>query len=280
MASRVITVTDPSVVTNDTLDSYNNYSDVDGLLGSMTPAEAAAGKTVTLNDGNVHQVTTKPVGTANGEFSAVISNAVEVDLGSAYLLEDDFTGTTIDTNKWNVTNPSSSIFITQNNELDVYADHTESVSSYTDYIYSNLSFNMATTKCLSFDLKVDNQNELYWGFGFVINNDNRIQIQRSTTNGDIYVQARESAVNIIPATGYTLDVSTYQRFKLLATATDTSIYHWTGASWNQIATSPHSWSTNLTVGATTANQASGSAPTRMNIDNLFVTDYDYATQTP
>lgn len=80
MADKVITVTSPSVVTNDTLASYNNYSDQDGLLGSMTPAEASAGKTVTLSDGVVHQVTTKPVGTTNGEFSAVVSNAVSVDL--------------------------------------------------------------------------------------------------------------------------------------------------------------------------------------------------------
>lgn len=85
MADRIITVTNPSVVTNDTLASYNNYSDVDGLLGSMTPTEAANGKTVTLSDGSVHQVTTKPVGTTNGEFTAVVSNSVEVDLSTGVL---------------------------------------------------------------------------------------------------------------------------------------------------------------------------------------------------
>lgn len=95
--NKVITVTTPSVVTNDTLASYNAYSDQDGSLGSLSVAEAAAGKTFALSDGVVHSVTVKPVGTSNGEFSAVISNAVTVDLsgvGTTYGL--DFTKTEVD----------------------------------------------------------------------------------------------------------------------------------------------------------------------------------------
>lgn len=103
MADRIITVTNPSVVTNDTLSGYNNYSDIDGQLGTtMTPTEATNGHTVALSDGVVHEVTTKPVGTTNGEFSAVVSNAVTVDLTIAtpvYGLQFSSTSALVNNNK-------------------------------------------------------------------------------------------------------------------------------------------------------------------------------------
>ena len=81
MANKVITVTTPSVGTGDTVASYNAYSDQDGSLGSLSVAEAAAGKTFALSDGVVHSVTVKPVGTSSGEYNAP-SNAVTVDLSA------------------------------------------------------------------------------------------------------------------------------------------------------------------------------------------------------
>jgi hypothetical protein len=85
--NKVVTVTAASVVTGDTLEGYNFYSDQEGatpLNGGtvVTPANAAAGQTYALTDGVVHSVTAKPVGVSNGEFSAVVSNAVSVDLSS------------------------------------------------------------------------------------------------------------------------------------------------------------------------------------------------------
>ena len=86
--NKVVTVTAASVVTGDTLEGYNFYSDQEGatpLNGGtvVTPANAAAGQTYALTDGVVHSVTAKPVGVSNGEFSAVESSAVSVDLTSA-----------------------------------------------------------------------------------------------------------------------------------------------------------------------------------------------------
>jgi hypothetical protein len=86
--NKVVTVTNASVVTNDTLEGYNFYSDQEGatpLNGGtvVTPANAAAGQTYALTDGVVHSVTAKPVGTTNGEFTAVVSNAVTVDLAAS-----------------------------------------------------------------------------------------------------------------------------------------------------------------------------------------------------
>jgi hypothetical protein len=80
-----VTVTAASVVTNDTLAGYNIYSNQDGKLNTsvVAPATAAAGVDYSLTDGVVHNITAKPVGTINGEFTAVSSSAVSVDLTGA-----------------------------------------------------------------------------------------------------------------------------------------------------------------------------------------------------
>ena len=83
--TKKITVTSPSVVTNDTLLGYNFYSDEDGKLNTtvVAPATANAGVDYSLSDGVSHNITAKPVGTANGEFAAVESEVISVDLTAA-----------------------------------------------------------------------------------------------------------------------------------------------------------------------------------------------------
>jgi hypothetical protein len=80
-----VTVTAASVVTNDTLAGYNIYSNIDGKLNTsvVAPATANAGVDYSLTDGVIHNITAKPVGTVNGEFTAVASSAVSVDLTGA-----------------------------------------------------------------------------------------------------------------------------------------------------------------------------------------------------
>lgn len=82
MANKIVKVTSPSVVTGDTLASYNVYTDKPSaktLVGTMTPAEASAGKTLAFADGLNHNVSVYPVGTTTGEFNEE-SNVVVVDL--------------------------------------------------------------------------------------------------------------------------------------------------------------------------------------------------------
>lgn len=81
--NKIITVTTIPTRTGDTVASYNAYSSVDGLLGTLTPAEAAAGKTFALSDGASHNVTVKTVWTTAGESTTNESNIVVVDLTSS-----------------------------------------------------------------------------------------------------------------------------------------------------------------------------------------------------
>lgn len=137
MADKIITVTVQSIVTNDTLDSYNNYSDIDGSLGSMTVQESIDGKEVALSNGEVHEVTTKPVGTTNGEFSAVVSNSVQVDTGAAgdVMYDTDLAGN--DFTDW--TSPTGDVVTYLNGRIQI--TNPDGVSAAAITINNSASFN-------------------------------------------------------------------------------------------------------------------------------------------
>lgn len=79
--NKIVTVTTiPTRSDADTVASYNIYSNIDGLLDNMSPAEAAAGHTVSLSDGSLHNVTVKTVWTTAGESTTNVSNIEVVDL--------------------------------------------------------------------------------------------------------------------------------------------------------------------------------------------------------
>jgi len=84
MANKIVTVTTAATKSGDTVASYNVYTDKPSagtLVGTMTPAEASAGKTLVFADSLNHNVTAKAVFTTSGE-SSLSSNIVVVDLSS------------------------------------------------------------------------------------------------------------------------------------------------------------------------------------------------------
>jgi hypothetical protein len=115
--NKTITVTAVSVGTGDTLASYNAYSDkptTKTSLGTLSIAEAAAGKVFALTDGLNHNITVYPVGTSSGEFNAA-SNSENVDLSTPSGITDistlTATGKTLDVSaNIGVNYPTSIIF--------------------------------------------------------------------------------------------------------------------------------------------------------------------------
>lgn len=85
--NKLIKVTVIPTLTGDTIASYNVYSNIDGLLGTMTIAEAASGKLFALSDGASNNITVKGVWTTGGETTTAGSNVVVVDLSSSYVLD-------------------------------------------------------------------------------------------------------------------------------------------------------------------------------------------------
>jgi hypothetical protein len=290
--NKVVTVTDPSVVTNDVLSGYNIYSDQDGLLDNATPAEANAGHTVSLSDGVVHQVTAKPVGASNGEFSSVISNQFEVDLSSTSILfEDDFTGATIDTAKWTVTNDTPAVMdISQNNEL--IFELLNSAAGATlgdDMLIGKTGFAESTAKVYGFDIQVSEQNSSSQWFIGVNNNsssailDDRVGFMRtSSTAGDVLAAVYNSGS--LSSESVTLDIETSAKtVKIIVNNGSADFYYWNGSGWTKLgATASYTGAgANMypivIVRAIAANGTNGDL---FKFDNYTVADSDYSTQYP
>lgn len=280
--NKTVTVTSASVVTNDTLASYNVYSDQDGLLDNMTPAEAAAGHVVSLSDGVSHSVTVKPVGTSNGEFSAVTSNAVTVDLsgGSTITFEDDFTGTVIDTAKWTVTNTTAQCTITQNGNLIFDQDGAESPALYDCKIVSDTGFALTGIVALKFDINnttvaAAEANKIF-GLGNGTHNDS-VVIQRVTNDASqTQLIIKEGGANTYVSTVTANYTGTWKI--LIAANGDTSFWRWNGASWTQAGVTT---ATSLTTGTYyVQGTVGGNANSTFTVDNVKVADADFATENP
>lgn len=285
--SKVVKVTSASVGTGDTLASYNVYSDQDGLLGNLTAANAAdPGLTVSLTDGLVHDITAKPVGTSSGEYNAP-SNAVEVDLsgGSSIVFSDDFTGSTIDTAKWTIVNPTpSSISITQNNEI-IYStlNNTGDSPLGTDYIISKTGLEVGTgTAVFSFDLYFETLGSgpsSNVGISKATPGNTRadiFRIGRSTTENTITFNATvgdvdESAANVV-ANCY--DV--YKTFKIKFIDGACTFYHWDGSSWDLLNTRPSTYSGVFYIWGAAQNNLVKD----FKLDNVYITNTDFTTQYP
>jgi hypothetical protein len=122
--NKTLTVTIASIGTNDTLVSYNIYSDQDGLLDNATPTEATNGHIVSLSDGVLHSITAKPVGTL-GEYNNP-SNAVSVDLTVSFTAPTIAVTVTVD-----FTPVLSNFNITNTNKDRVYFDVSADITGMT-----------------------------------------------------------------------------------------------------------------------------------------------------
>ncbi len=137
--NKTVTVTTPSIVSNDTLVSYNVYSNIDGLLGNMTPSQASDGFVISLSDNAIHNVYARPVGVINGEFVNATSNIVVEDTSLdteapviGVLSLGTVTGTTIELN-W--TAATDNVGVTS---YDIYRNVSDAGYSYHATVAGNV----------------------------------------------------------------------------------------------------------------------------------------------
>lgn len=203
------------------------------------------------------------------------------------LFEDDFTGTTIDPAKWDLTNPNSSnVTFTQNGNLTIASDGTNSLSAGANFLLSDDVWDLSTTKAFSFDLASNNQ-DCYGGWVVGLSNgvDNYIVIYNgsSASGNNIRMIAAESASIFINTADIALPISASTTFKVLVTATETSISYWNGSVWVSIVSASHTWSANdLKIRLAQGNNVNDTAPNlNTNVyDNVYITDGDFLTRYP
>lgn len=203
------------------------------------------------------------------------------------LFQDDFTGTTIDPAKWDLTNPNSSnVTFTQNGNLTIASDGTNSLSAGANFLLSDDVWDLSTTKAFSFDLASNNQ-DCYGGWVVGLSNgvDNYIVIYNgsSASGNNIRMIAAESASIFINTADIALPISASTTFKVLVTATETSISYWNGSVWVSIVSASHTWSANdLKIRLAQGNNVNDTAPNlNTNVyDNVYITDGDFSTRYP
>lgn len=201
------------------------------------------------------------------------------------VLEDDFTGTVIDTNKWEVVNPSpSNITITQNETLQFDVITNVNVAPYTTYIQSVDDFDLPNDLFLSFDLSrlipaSGNDFPFLFGFG-----------DEDSTGENIIVTQRvdkdpDSIILIVKENGVVVNNIEYNiaynnRFKISKLSNgEISFHYWNVNTWTEIVSGI---STTLTSGTLKIYSTVGGGATAnyFEVDNLFLTNVDYSTETP
>lgn len=195
------------------------------------------------------------------------------------LLEDDFTGVTIDTNKWAVTNPDpAKVVISQNGFLELdsiagavastYANNVTSVDAWTDTILS-LQADLTQVVALGQSPSI--------GFMLWVDNNNWVAVWAAT---DVNTLA---AIRIQSGGSPVLNADTLFDFngkwKIEKDGNDWSFYRHDGTSWVQVGTTQTE-----NIGATFKVMSQAGAhltnAQTFRVDNLFLTDRIYTSETP
>lgn len=219
----------------------------------------------------------------NGRFNINVFNVENPGDPSYILFKDDFTGTTIDTNKWTVVEPNTAkVEITQNDKLIFTSKSTSTETTFINYLVS-AALDLTTLKVITFDIFKGADNSNLWSIGLNLHSPplqtDYISIQKSNTNGNIWLRVWDSGAGV-HQDDITLDIeTTIQTFKIVIN-TDIEYYHWTGGAWVQIGTtfSTHGLTGNYYPYLT--QQDSTTATNFLDVDNFVVTDTDFSTQRP
>lgn len=241
---------------------------VSGSTLTVTEQTGTGGATITVsaNDGKG--------GVSNDSFELTVSSSV------APLLSDDFTGTTIDTTKWTVTDPADELAISQNETIKFHATGVTSVDAYANNMIAATGYTDAL-QVLAADFIFTNTPTNNFFFELRVDANNTVRIV-----GDISSTSRAKARLLIVQGGlvaYDLKSSidfNNKRWKIKKDGSNNiSFFYWDGAAWVQVGVTQ-----TVNIGTTfkpymSMSGVAGDVAT-MEWDNLRLTNYDYTTRLP
>lgn len=267
----------------DTVNTFDSGSE----FSNFAAKDSTTDKITCPDYSTLYYFRVRPVGdgvnTQTGAWSN-IESAITGSASSVIVMEDDFTGTTIDTAKWDVTDPTDGVTISQNNELIFTIDKSQSVPSAntnfveTDDVITNggcqatfAGTAVNTESVPSFALYNSFSSPLYLA-----------QISRNSSNdAQLKIYYNDSLVYDIDST-----VAFANTWKIYFddSANNVYFYYWGGSSWIQAGTTQNydigNGGGNLKCRIGTNSVGGSSGTVTITVDDFYLTDDTYSTNPP
>ena len=254
-----------SVSANATLNSWNFVNNNQITLNLDAVGVEANTVTVTYDNGDV--------------FIDTDAITIAAATPSIILFEDDFTGTSLDTAKWDLSNPDSAdLIISQNDkllftrvtDLQVTNSLNNNITSDNSYLKGG-ALSVLCNREVGYNIS---NTVIRWDF-----NGTSDQIRINTENDDFLLIIRQGGTTVYNVSS---GVTTDKRIKVTYdNSNDIKFWYWGGASWVQMGTTQ-----NYNLGAvgfvslSSGSNAGDAINDVFSFDDVRVTNADYTTELP
>lgn len=275
--SVTITTTGWSISTDGAALSISSVSGSGTTTPSFTLSRSVlASETVTLS---YDSSTGNTVDGSGNELADITDDAVVNNVGTIIVMEDDFSGTVIDTAKWTETDPDG--VISQNGDLRFSYTSGSGVSSRTDYLTGDTALGSvsAIQATLSGAIATAGSGTIW--FGMWDDSDSlgdEFLILGGSTNNDARILLKINGSNVYD---FSSTVDYNNTWKLLKDGNEWSAYYLSAPNtWTQVGATQTIAQTSPNVyPAFSASFSSGTTKV-LTADNFYQTNADYATSAP
>lgn len=196
------------------------------------------------------------------------------------LLQDNFTGTTIDTGKWTETDTNG--LVSQNNALILSNPHTALTSDFSNMVKSvaSISSGVAVAQA-NITWTTDSSQEALGGLYLYKDNNNFAAITSRGAGGYYRLRVVTGGVSRYNLETTGSDYAKGKDVKIWTNGTDIKFFTWNGSSWVQIGTTQTyslGYSLYEIIGTNDNTTFTGANP--VTVDNAYFSDQDYTTQYP
>jgi len=201
----------------------------------------------------------------------------------AYILFDDFNDNSIDTSKWDETDPNGRIAETSQ-QIEVSNPHTTQISSFVDYLKSDISISSGVAVVQGYlTWTTDSGQEAIGGIYLYVDNDNYAGITSRDNEGGGHLR-----ISIKKGGGLVYNVDTGlptkgKDVKIVydMNANEISFWYWNGSSWAQMGTTQtQNLGSPVYYVITAGDNTYFNGANPIIVDNAYFSSGDYSTRYP
>jgi len=197
-----------------------------------------------------------------------------------YIMKDDFNDNSINTEKWNETDPNSRV-AEANNRLELANPHSAARDYFEDYLLSDLSLSLGiiTAQC-NLTWTTDGSSEAGGGI-HLYKDDNNYAAIRSRSGGGDYGLRIYSGGEFVYSVDSEITKGKDIKIEYDVSATTIKFFYWNVNTWTQMGTTQtYDLGTPLFLGFTSGDGIAYNGADPVIIDNAYLVKGSYATQYP